>query len=192
MKKRKIIIITTIIFVFLMALVGCNNVKQTETKGIESGFSLSSGEPVPPEMIGFSAEVREFYIDNVELKIFVGWRDSNLDALNDPIECEIICYNNNNKDCEIILKRIDNFNDRKYVCIYNSETNRFEYSYGEMMRIPADLFSGDSGEIVITTKFPTSIENHQYGACDSFLYKKIGESQVRIDEWWTKYTEVES
>ncbi len=74
MKKRLILIISLIIKALLSCMfVGCKTDNAIEQAGIESGFTISSGEPLPAEMIGFKADVREFDLSNVELEIFVGW-----------------------------------------------------------------------------------------------------------------------
>jgi|GEM_PF-3900840 len=191
MKNRFILIITLIILVLLSCVfAGCKTDNAIEQTGIESGFTISSGEPLPAEMIGFKADVREFDLSNVELEIFVGWGNGAYnDTMYDSLVCEIVCSNSQEREGEMTLKRIEDFNDRKYICMYNLETNRFEYSYSEIMKIPKELFIGNSGEIFIATKFPAALEGHQYGGWDSFLYTKIGENKVRIDEWWTKYKE---
>ncbi len=191
--KSKLMLIVTIILLMLLcsSLAGCkdNEIKE-EQQGIESGFTPSGDDPVPPEKIGFKAAVREFDLVNVELEIFIGWgSDVYYDTMYDSLVCEIVCYTDQKRENEITLKRIEDFNDRKYICIENLETNRYEYSYSEIMKIPKELFIGNSGEIFIVTKFPAALEGHQYGGWNSFLYTKIGENRVRIDEWWKKHQE---
>ncbi len=192
MKKRLVLIIFLIIVALLSCMfVGCKTDNAIEQAGIESGFTISSGEPQPPIHIGYKADVREFDIDKVELEIFFGWeRGLDYDGVLGSFDYELVLENILDRGKYYPIKDISDFNDMKYTFFYNLENNQIEYSYSEKLIIPKEIFLGETGEVYI--KVNNKSNQISNGGFDSFLYTKIGDNKVRIDEWWTKYTEIES
>ncbi len=187
MKSRKILILLmlTVILSYIFVFMSCNKDNiGIESEGIESGFVLSGSDPIPEASLGYRADTREFDVDDLTLEVCYGWVASEEYILSlNTINIEIVAENLENEGEYSVLKTVLGFNSLEYICHWSEY--HLEYNHSDLINIPEALLLGDEGEIRLSL---INIDtNKSLGGYDVFIYKKIGNGRVRIDEWWTKY-----
>ena len=154
--RRTILVILTILCAFMSNIffISCQNKNDIfdHDDGFEIGYSYGVDLPQTHSChIGIKSDISVFKIGEVSINISYGFKGTELMDIDKWV---VDVTSSNYKDGHIILKTINDWNDKKYDYLSTQdENNRFiwliTYDYTEQLRIPMELFIEEEGLIFI-------------------------------------------
>ncbi len=171
--------------------------------GLESGFTASSGEPIPDNWCAYKSATNEFDIDNVTLTFYFGtimpkevtdeYIENYLEnGINIP-EFDVYFGDTYCNPLYLIRHSTENFISTEYSCYiedyYSKEVNII-YNHSETVTIPQELFTRQQGAIsfyISGTDINELEPEYKMIACILMNYD-IKDGKIVLSKWDGKRT----
>lgn len=177
-KKKRFIIIGAIILLVLVLTV----VLIITNRGIQDGFKFnrmyrSTIIDQPPVACAYKTQKRVFDIDNVTLELYYGML-SKYNYNNDYVCAEIYCKNPKGEKIQLQSITETVYSDKYSIDIRKIHkifyyTVKYDFNYHETIKIPREVFVGDSGFFWVA--FNVEENNERYGDSQAIYYRVKGD-----------------
>lgn len=182
-KKKRFIIIGTIILLVLALTVTVAIVLITKNGGLKQGFSISYGcEDMNPVCCAYQSDQKIFDINDVTLDFYYGAIGGPMSGYKDRCVVTTVHFKHKDQERKVIKVLEESIFSEKYD-IYDTDrlfvnVLDLEYNYSEKITIPKELFINETGSITFNIYSEVFNENGvsgaSYGTSQPIYYKVTG------------------